>query len=91
MVLRGNREIKRIGRLMFLPVLFMLVLYGCAASVTSDVRVSIGGSLGGTTVFSQVRSSQEIKWTNVSRQGLDISCGPAALVTVLNYYLGDQV
>ena len=87
--LSGNAAI---GRLMFLVVLVVFLLYGCAALVVdSDVRVSIGGSQGGLTVNTQVRSAQEIKWANVSRQGLDISCGPAALATILNYYLGEQV
>jgi predicted double-glycine peptidase len=68
------------------------LVYGCAASVVdSDVRVAIGGAQGGLTVNTQVRSAQEMKWENVSRQGLDISCGPAALATILNYYLGEPV
>ena len=79
------------GPLRYLSILVLLVSYGCAVSVTSDVRVPIGGSQGGTVIYTPVKSVQEIKWANVSRQGLDISCGPAALATILNYYLGDQV
>jgi predicted double-glycine peptidase len=75
----------------FLGVLSILILYGCASSGGSEVRISIGGSQHGTVIYRPVTSAQEIKWTNVSRQTLDISCGPAALATILNYYLGDRV
>ena len=77
--------------MIFLPVLFMLLLSGCAKTKTVGPRISIGGTGLGLVVAMPVKSNQEIKWENVNRQGLDISCGPAALSTLINYYLADQV
>ncbi len=75
--------------MMFLSVLLMLLLSGCAKTV--GPRISIGGAGLGLVVAMPVKSDQEIKWQNVKRQSLDISCGPAALSTLINYYLEDQV
>jgi uncharacterized protein len=77
---------------MFAPALCALFLSGCAASASyNEVRIPIGGSQDGVILHMPVKSAEEIKWTNVNRQSLDISCGPATLATVLNYYLGAQV
>ena len=38
-----------------------------------------------------VESLLEQRWKNVTRQGLDISCGSAALATILNHHFGMQV
>jgi len=86
---RANKEN---GPFMFAPALCALFLSGCAAAAShSEVRIPIGGSQDGVILHMPVKSAEEIKWTNVNRQSLDISCGPATLATVLNYYLGDQV
>jgi uncharacterized protein len=69
-----------------------LFLSGCSPSVSqSELRIPIGGLHDGIVIHTPVKSAEEIKWTNVSRQSLDISCGPATLATLFNYYLGDQV
>jgi len=78
---------RKIRNLTWIPVWLILVISGCSHSLPSGQRISVGGIV----VTCPVKSAQEIKWTNVNHQSLDISCGPAALSTLLNYYLGDQV
>jgi len=73
----------------FLPVLFVLLLSGCAK--TAGPRISIGGTGMALVIATPVKSDKEIRWENVNRQSLDISCGPAALSTLISYYLKDQV
>jgi predicted double-glycine peptidase len=65
----------------------LLLMCGCALSTSHGPRFSAGG----VVISAPVTSAKEIKWHNVSRQGLDISCGPAALATIINYYIGDSV
>jgi len=74
---------------LLLPVLLILLLSGCAK--TAGPRFSIGGTGLALAIATPVKSDQEIKWENVNRQTLDISCGPAALSTLISYYLEDQV
>jgi predicted double-glycine peptidase len=38
-----------------------------------------------------IESLAEQRWKHVIRQGLDISCGSAALATIINYQFGDQI
>lgn len=45
----------------------------------------------GARVGSSVESLLERRWKHVARQGLDISCGSAALATILQYQFGEQV
>ena len=42
-------------------------------------------------VQTAVESLLERRWKHVVRQSLDISCGSAALATILNYQFGDRV
>lgn len=74
---------------------FFLYLFGAIVLFASGCTLSpIEGprfNTGGVTMSTPVTSAQEIKWENVIRQGLDISCGPAALATIINYYLGENV
>jgi hypothetical protein len=39
----------------------------------------------------RVRSFVELRFENVVRQAYDVSCGAAALATLLQYYYGEQV
>jgi hypothetical protein len=64
-----------------------LLMCSCALSPSEGPRFSAGG----VVLSGSVTSAHEIKWENVSRQALDMSCGPAALATIINYYLGDEV
>lgn len=52
---------------------------------------AVGITTSGVAVRKDVRSMQEIKREHLVTQSLDISCGPAGLATVLNYYLDDPV
>lgn len=77
---------------MYRSVLFLmgsifLLLCNCALSPSNGPRFSAGG----VVISPSVTNANEIKWENVSRQGLDISCGPAAMATIINYYIGDNV
>lgn len=76
--------------ILFLPFLLVLLLSGCAKKAAVS-RISIGGTGMTLVVATPVKSAQEIRWKNVKRQSLDISCGPAALSTLISYYLEDQV
>jgi hypothetical protein len=75
--------------MVFLAVLSLFLLSSC--SKTTGPRISIGGTGMGLVIATPVKSNEEIKWQNVNRQSLDISCGPAALSTLISYYLQDQV
>jgi predicted double-glycine peptidase len=47
---------------------------------------------GGTTLVNMpVKSLVELRFTNVVRQAYDVSCGAAALATILKYYYGESV
>lgn len=65
----------------------LLLLCGCSLSTNNGARISAGS----VVISAPVKSAKEFKWQNVSRQGLDISCGPAALATIINYYIGENV
>ena len=45
----------------------------------------------GSRVRASVESLLERRWKHVIRQGLDISCGSAALATILHYQFGSRV
>lgn len=47
---------------------------------------SINFHFGTMRFKSSVKSMSEIRWSNLTRQGWDISCGAAALSTLLTYY-----
>ena len=77
---------------LILPVIAALLVAGCASPqpekhagnflirVSSRVRAEV-----------PVRSWVEIQRQNVVMQGLDYSCGAAALATIMNYYFGEPV
>lgn len=45
----------------------------------------------GSRFQTSIESLFEKRWKSVMRQGLDISCGSAALATILYFHFGDQV
>ena len=51
------------------------------------------GDGAGTSVYSsqQVSSLDELQFSNISKQSYDFSCGSAALATLLNGYLGENL
>jgi len=54
---------------------------------TLPLQISQAGG-GSDTEFVPIKSMADLKFANISRQQYDYSCGSAALVTVLNYYVG---
>lgn len=71
-----------------LPAAFTVALFGAAqAGLTAEVSVGLGVGRFQTSV----QSLHERRWKNVVRQSLDISCGSAALATILRYHFGDKV
>lgn len=77
----------KVRYILYLLGIAVLLVTGCSYPVNTGARFSAGG----VVMSVPVTSAQEIKWKNVIRQGLDISCGPAALATVINFYLEEDV
>lgn len=63
------------------PTAALLVTLGCAAAHGADLRLPLGGH----EVSVPVRSLLEIRDHRLVRQGWDISCGAAALATILTH------
>lgn len=56
-----------------------------------ELPLSVVGAGPLTQTVTIASPYSEFKFRNVVRQGYDYSCGSAALVTILNYYLGAEV
>lgn len=77
-----------ISRKVVFLLLFPLL---CQAAVTSAPAASRAGvRIGGLRLTPEVESLADLRWKNITRQGWDISCGAAALSTVLVYHHGRQ-
>lgn len=73
------------------PLLVSVLLLG-AAIVGSPARAADIITLpGNTTIQAPVTSYFGLRFKQVVRQGYDVSCGAAALATLLKYYYGMQV
>ena len=64
---------------------FFILIISCKES--SAISINIGG----LRLKKPVKSMKEIKLTNVVKQSLDYSCGPAGLAIMFNYYLGHPI
>ncbi len=64
----------------------LLLLFGIALQAVAASRV--GMRLGNVYVSQNVTSIAELRWKKLTRQGWDISCGAAALSTLLTYHNG---
>lgn len=62
-----------------------------AQSVVPAAELSFRPAPGLLRVRTTVESLQERRWKHVVRQGVDISCGSAALSTILQYQFGDKL
>ena len=62
-----------------------------AQGVVQAAELSFSPVSGLLRVHTTVESLQERRWKHVIRQGVDISCGSAALSTILQYQFGDKV
>ena len=80
--MNGRGEGKRL-----LPVCLFFLLAQPAAWAAEVTFCPLPGMRAGTNVESLL----ERRWKHVARQGLDISCGSAALATILQYQFGEQV
>ncbi len=56
----------------------------CTTPVYSESRIGVRS--GGYRFSSTVQSMAELRWKNLTRQGWDMSCGAAALSTLLIYH-----
>lgn len=71
-----------------LGVMTVVASSGCATRAKGSAVAVPGGGL----LQAPVRSLVELRFTNVVRQAYDLSCGAAALATILNhYYYDDEV
>lgn len=67
---------------------WLLAAQPCALAA----EVSFHPAVGGMGRFNaSVDSELERRWRAVVRQGLDISCGSAALATIINYQFGEAI
>ena len=71
-----------------LGVIIGALLLGHAEAFASEVSLS---PFPGARVETRIESLIERRWKHVVRQSLDISCGSAALATILRYQFGDPV
>ncbi|NLN59899.1 MAG: C39 family peptidase [Deltaproteobacteria bacterium] len=68
---------------------FLVLVFGGNAAVAGMIEFKAG--LQGTVLRKPVKSMKEMRYEGIVRQRLDISCGTAALATVLKYYYGQDV
>lgn len=72
-----------------LKVLLLLLL--CHALISPAFAASrVGVRVAGQRLNAEVQSLAELRWKNLTRQGWDMSCGAAALSTLLVYHHGLQ-
>ena len=69
-------------RNLLLPLFLLLMAVYSAQLFAGPVSLKIGAA----RLSGNVKSLHEIRWSNLTRQGWDISCGAAALSTLLTYY-----
>lgn len=75
----------------FHQILLLMVLIVYLLSVPlADAASRKGVRIGGLRISAKVESLAELRWKNLTRQGWDISCGAAALSTLLIYHHGRQ-
>jgi uncharacterized protein len=70
-----------------LSLMVVVASSGCSTPAKGGVVPIPGGSL----LQAPVRSLVELRFKKVIRQAYDLSCGAAALATILNYYYGEEI
>lgn len=58
---------------------------------TGEMNIAVGGGFGRFTIKPKVKPLTYYKDRNVTKQGLDFSCGAAAAATIFNFYLGEAI
>ena len=66
--------------------LLLAVLLFTAEAAPAYANSQVGIRLGNAYLSQKVRSLSELRWNKLTRQGWDISCGAAALSTLLTYH-----
>lgn len=77
------------GRRLAMAIVASALLGGCAAGSKSGA-LPVPGT-GRTVYQAPVKSLVELRFKNVVRQAYDLSCGAAALATILNHYYQEPV
>jgi len=75
------------GKGIILGILGFLVGVSCAFAGIVEFRTGTQG----TILKKPVKSMKEMRYTGIVRQKLDISCGTAALATILKYYYAKDI
>jgi len=68
-----------------------LVLVGALPTLAAALPFQVPGHAGHTLLNVPVRSITELRFKNVVRQAYDLSCGAAAMATLLKYYYAEDV
>ena len=76
-----------IGRIIGLWMILALAS-GILAPISAQAANQNTVRIGHQRFSKQVRSIAELRWNNLTRQGWDMSCGAAALSTLLTYHHG---
>ena len=72
-------------------LLSLLLILICLAAVSPVYSASrVGVRVGGLRFNTNVESMADLRWKKLTRQGWDMSCGAAALSTLLIYHHGRQ-
>lgn len=69
------------------PVILCLLLLSYSVFCSCEQSIGLSMGFGDLRVNKKVKNYREIKNEHVVKQSLDYSCGPAALATMLNYYM----
>ncbi|MDX2481031.1 MAG: cysteine peptidase family C39 domain-containing protein [Desulfuromusa sp.] len=70
--------------------LLSVLLLSCVSIAPVEAASRVGIRLGNVYLSQNVQSVLELRWNKLTRQGWDISCGAAALSTLLTYHNGRQ-
>lgn len=72
-------------------VSLILAVWLAGQPLALAAEVSLSPMAGAGRYRVSIESLHERRWKHVIRQGMDISCGSAALATILRYQFGQQV
>ncbi len=77
-----------LGRAVLVLLVVVLTCWATAEQVYSAGRAGV--RVGGLRFTPEVESMAELRWKKLTRQGWDMSCGAAALSTLLIHHHGRQ-
>ena len=86
--MRANVKLRRI---VFMPCFAVAVFLAISAGASHAGEVRFGNALpGGAVIQKEVKSTRELKYTDMIPQRTDFSCGAASVATILKYAYGVQ-